>query len=441
MTPYDGTQAHNDSSLSSSVLRTQRILITTCVVFMVGCMALAVLVWFDDALMNPGFASKLLCAGALVYAVGVVLSKRGHTKSASALVALLLGALVISGPVGTGELTLYLVFGTLSHLILGLAHRKEVIALNVLFHCSALGVLSNFYVVGYAPELTSQYVTVLITLHVCVGSFTIAYVLVHQASFELALSAQQESALAQSQAERANRTKSEFLANMSHELRTPLNAIIGYAEIIGEDLEESLEIERAVMSEDALRILSASKHLLCLIDDLLDLAKIEAGHIDLRRERVPIKLLFEELERTMSPLVAKNKNTLYLVIDPSCPVQIISDRVRFKQIIMNLISNSAKFTCEGDITVSARQDSAQSVSISVTDTGIGMTSEAMGRIFEDFVQADLSIARQYGGTGLGLALCRRLSRALGGDIEVESRVGQGTTFTLRFPLHAAAVSL
>ena len=234
------------------------------------------------------------------------------------------------------------------------------------------------------------------------------------------------------QLEIASQLKSQFLANMSHELRTPLNAIIGVTEMLHEDARE---LNRDDELEPLDRVLRAARHLLALINDILDLSKIEAGRIDLHVESFAIAPLIADIGATLSTLALKNRN--HVVLD--CPSDIgamRADQMRVRQALLNLAGNATKFTENGTITVRVNrvvEDGGSWVTMAVTDTGIGMTQEQMGRLFQEFVQADASTTRKYGGTGLGLAISRRFCQMMGGDIGVESAPGHGSTFTIRLP--------
>jgi PAS domain S-box-containing protein len=241
--------------------------------------------------------------------------------------------------------------------------------------------------------------------------------------------------LAMAQAEEANRTKSKFLANMSHELRTPLNAVIGITEMLKEDAED---LGQDDFLEPLDRIHRAGNHLLNLINEILDLSKIEAGRLELHLEEVDVPALVRDVATTSEALAAKNRNRLQV----NCPADLGSmhtEPMRVRQVILNLLSNACKFTENGEVSLAVRRDPKPGcdwITFVVADTGIGMTAEQMARVFEEFSQADSSTTRRYGGTGLGLAISRRLCHLLGGDIAVASTPGAGSTFTVRLPAAA-----
>ncbi|WP_158764826.1 sensor histidine kinase [Terricaulis silvestris] len=226
-------------------------------------------------------------------------------------------------------------------------------------------------------------------------------------------------------ANRANATKTRFLANMSHELRTPLNAIVGYSEMLKEDADADGRVGDA---NDHDRIIAAASTLLRLINDLLDISKAEAGRIVLKVEDFAVSDLIERVVGTVDHLARARANQVVVDVAPNIGAT-RSDEFRLGQCLINLLSNAAKFTEQGEIRLSARREGEDLVFV-VTDTGIGMTAEQMGRIFKAFVQADDTVTRTHGGTGLGLAITRELAQLLGGDIRVESAPGQGSTFTL-----------
>jgi GAF domain-containing protein len=233
----------------------------------------------------------------------------------------------------------------------------------------------------------------------------------------------------------ASQHKSQFLANMSHELRTPLNAIIGVSEMLREDAEA---LKQDLEPLD--RVLGAARHLLALINDILDLSKIEAGRMELQLEDFAVAPLIDGVVKTIEPLAAKNENRIAVNCDAAIG-RLNADQMRLRQALLNLMSNANKFTERGTISVDARQRQENGrdwVTIAVADTGIGMTPKQMGRLFQEFSQADASTTRKYGGTGLGLAISKKFCEMMGGDITVESEVGRGSTFTIRLPMMADA---
>jgi signal transduction histidine kinase/ActR/RegA family two-component response regulator len=237
-------------------------------------------------------------------------------------------------------------------------------------------------------------------------------------------------------AESANLAKSQFLANMSHELRTPLNAIIGYAEMLSEDAADNGD---EVTVQDLNRILAAAKHLLSLINEILDLSKIEAGRMDVAPTVFDPQDMLEELLETVRPLGEQNGNALSAGKAPR-KGEIRTDALKLRQCVMNLLSNACKFTKDGEIAIdTARRphNGVEQLFITVRDTGIGMSREHLSRLFQPFVQADPLITQRYGGTGLGLTITRRLAQLLGGDVSVESALGQGSAFTLHVPVDFA----
>ncbi|MGB7273735.1 MAG: PAS domain S-box protein [Geitlerinemataceae cyanobacterium] len=253
-------------------------------------------------------------------------------------------------------------------------------------------------------------------------------------------------------AEAANQAKSSFLASMSHELRTPLNAIIGYSEILQEEVED-LGLQHEDIMSDLRSITTAGRHLLSIISDILDFSKIEAGKMDLVPEEFDVSNLIYEIESTLEPLIEKNTNTLKVICSLNLGTM-YTDRTKMRQVLLNLLSNAAKFTHQGTITMTVNRqtspfalyaaetdrepentaaDSFSWICIRVSDTGIGMTGDQIEQIFDPFTQADGSTTRQYGGTGLGLAISRRFCQMMGGDITVESEEDVGSTFTVDIP--------
>ena len=238
-----------------------------------------------------------------------------------------------------------------------------------------------------------------------------------------------------SQLEMASEHKSAFLASMSHELRTPLNAIIGYSEMLYETAQDEGQDE---FLPDLAKIRDAGRHLLGLINDILDLSKIEAGKMDLYLEEVDLAGLIAEVRSIAEPLAAANANRLEMT-DAAALGRLYTDRTKLKQSLLNLLSNACKFTREGQVKLEVRASGTEA-SFCISDTGIGMTEEQLGRLFQAFSQADVSTTRQYGGTGLGLAITKHFCEMLGGSITVQSTPGQGSTFTITLPDRSRASS-
>ncbi len=241
--------------------------------------------------------------------------------------------------------------------------------------------------------------------------------------------------VAQVAAEAASKAKSQFLANMSHELRTPLNAIIGYSEMLQEEADD---LGTPEIKPDLQKIHGAGKHLLGLINDILDLSKIEAGKMTLYLETFEVQTLLNEVAATVQPLINKNGNQLTLEVAPEIG-SMRADVTKVRQALFNLLSNASKFTDKGSITLRARRQGADLV-FDVIDSGIGMTPEQVGRLFQAFAQADASTSKKYGGTGLGLALSRKFCQIMGGDLTVASEAGKGSTFTATIPAQVIEVA-
>jgi len=229
----------------------------------------------------------------------------------------------------------------------------------------------------------------------------------------------------------ASEHKSQFLASMSHELRTPLNAIIGLTEMMVANAAR-FGTEKAL--EPLRRVNAAGTHLLSLINEILDLSKIEAGKLELNPEPVNLARLINEVIGTAGQLAEKNNNRLIVEAQESLGA-LTADSMRLKQILLNLLSNACKFTKEGEVELRVRKvaDGRDWVELAVADSGIGMTAEQQAKLFQDFTQADSLTARRYGGTGLGLAITRKLARMMGGDVTVTSEPGKGSVFTVRLP--------
>ena len=228
----------------------------------------------------------------------------------------------------------------------------------------------------------------------------------------------------------ASESKSQFLANMSHELRTPLNAIIGYSEIL---IEEAPDLEPSDFVPELLKILGSGKHLLELINDILDISKIEAGKMELHLEKFSLPSLVEDIEHLVVPLIEKNSNTFKSRVDGEIG-EIFSDSTKIRQNLLNLISNAAKFTERGRINLNVTKEGGEHILFEVKDSGIGMTPEQLAKIFQSFTQADSGTTKKYGGTGLGLTITKEFCRMMSGEIWAESEIGEGTSFFMKLPI-------
>jgi signal transduction histidine kinase len=232
------------------------------------------------------------------------------------------------------------------------------------------------------------------------------------------------------EAERANASKSEFLANMSHEIRTPMNAIIGFSEVLGEEPLTDQQKQYIKL------ILNSSRHLLGVVNDILDFSKIEAGQMSTESIECDIRVILEDVESLMNPLVKKKNLQLKIGYSDDVPVAIMADPARLRQCLINLLNNAVKFTEQGYVRIFAQKilkNNNPFIEFEVSDTGIGIPTEKLGTIFDSFTQADGSTTRKYGGTGLGLTITKQLAGLMGGDVTAESRVGRGSTFRFYIP--------
>jgi signal transduction histidine kinase len=234
-------------------------------------------------------------------------------------------------------------------------------------------------------------------------------------------------------AAQASHQKSIFLAKMSHELRTPLNAVIGYSEMLRDELEEGCDSEQKAADLD--RINAAGRHLIALVNDVLDLERIEAEDQHVQNEEIDLAKLVEEVVATVAPLIKVQDNRLELQISPRLG-QIVTDPLKLRQSMLNLLSNAAKFTSKGVITLTIMRrqgNGGDRIMIEVRDSGIGISKEGLQKLFQNFSQAETNTSSRYGGTGLGLALTRRFCRSMGGTVEVESEPGIGSSFKIEIP--------
>lgn len=245
--------------------------------------------------------------------------------------------------------------------------------------------------------------------------------------FKQAAQALQE---AKEAAEAASQVKSAFLSMMSHELRTPLTAILGYGEFLREDL---LNRDLHTLTSDLDRIMTAGRHLLTLINDILDYARLEANAVTIHPEPVHVSSLINEVVMTLQGLAKQGQNTITVTVEPDLP-PVVADPVRLRQVLLNLVGNACKFTTQGEIRIHCYRSTAGELQIDVSDTGIGIAADQLQHLFKPFVQVDSGPTRRYGGTGLGLAICQRLCQVMGGAISVTSEPGRGSTFSVRLPI-------
>jgi len=308
--------------------------------------------------------------------------------------------------------------------------QTAAITAIILLVVSALDYLVN---VLLADDVTAYTPVATISITLLVAPAFTAYLIVQNAKVQQALVALSEERVARLEADGANAAKTQFLATMSHELRTPLNAIIGYAEMVEEETNAK---GMGACAEDCGRIQRSARHLLGLISEILDHARLECGKMELKNTAAPLAPLFNEVAETARVAAAANGNRL----EAQCEAEIgaaFIDPMRLRQCMMHLASNAAKFTKNGRIELRMAAVGDDSFSFEVADTGIGMSEETVARLFQPFVQADSSVTREYGGTGLGLAITRQLVEAMGGRVSVRSARGEGSVFTLTMKRRAA----
>ena len=301
--------------------------------------------------------------------------------------------------------------------------RVAILSAVILAVVVALDYLINVVIApGQTPytPLTTAAITLLVT------PAAIAYLILQNAKVQTAEAALAEERVARLAADGANKAKTQFLANMSHELRTPLNAIIGYAEMVE---EEARERGLGLTAEDSERIRRSAHHLLGLINEILDHARLESGKLELRNAPTALLAVFNEVAETARVAAAENGNAFEATCDPEIGTAYL-DPLRLRQCVLNLTSNAAKFTKNGRIVLAMRAIEDDAFVVEVSDTGIGMRRETVSRLFQPFVQADASVTRAYGGTGLGLATTKQLLDAMGGAVAVASEPGKGSTFTI-----------
>jgi signal transduction histidine kinase len=365
----------------------------------------------------PQASMALVCLGC--YA----LARRGRVSLAGWIYTVMLILVIVGSMAMTQEARGALMFLSLNVLLAGLIFEARAILFTAF-----LDIVSVVLLMVFRTPHDTDNVALSLVLHTLL--FSIVGILSYISARANQTTFQQLQTL-RHDALQASRAKSAFLANMSHELRTPLNAIIGYSELMQ---EESEDMGIDFFNEDLHRVDQAAQHLLVLISDLLDLSKIEAGKLEVSHERFELAPFLDEVKVASQALAQRKSNRFTLTSNVSASA-IKSDPIRLRQILYNLVSNAAKFTQEGEIEL-AVFDEGEEIVFEVKDTGIGMDREQQEKVFEEFEQADATISREYGGTGLGLALVTRLAEMLGGSVEVESELGVGSTFTVRLPREA-----
>ena len=377
---------------------------------------------------------------ALTFGAGWVMCRKGQVFWAAVLVSFgyPTALFVVCTWTSTPYFEPFILAVCLSPLIVGLTSKKWLIGAHFAWLiASLLGFHACRSAVVYDGTLFVPLLVASLTLSLGCLLFGWIYQGTMSAAIVELVAVQSQLEEATRSAKEADRAKSDFLAHMSHELRTPLNAIIGYSELITEELEDldKSETHRRLL-QDAAKINRSGRNLLALVNDILDLSKIEAGHMHVKATEFQLEDLIEEVCEMVSPAIKASHNVL--LRDDRFPVgqTFLSDRLRIKQVLLNLLSNASKFTAQGQITLATTVHTHRQMSLltmEVIDTGLGMDENALGQVFEEFVQAQKYTDHTHGGTGLGLPLCRRFCDLLGGWIEAESTPMVGSTFRFTLP--------
>jgi signal transduction histidine kinase len=399
---------------------------------------------------EPGYAVAVLAISITVFWVFPFVLRAGAPYNPLALVSIqnlifcILWSCYFYGGVTSPTLPWVLVIPLLAFFYLGSSKTLRLIVM--IMFAANLAIFSTFYLFGYSikndlPVAAMQGLglvsTVAASIYVAMMALYYAKILASQTELESEMRQHMATAsalrLATEQAERAGAAKGEFLAKMSHELRTPLNAVIGYSQILLEDAEDEGDSQSIA---DLNKIHGAGQHLLKLVNEILDLSKIEAGKMELDLEETDLAGMLAEIAEAASPAARKNGNELICNIGPDLGTA-LCDATKFRNMAGQLLDNAAKFTQNGKVELVAernRDASSDVLVIQVIDSGIGITPDQITHLFEKFTVADDSSTSKYGGTGLGLALCQKLCKLMGGEVSVDSEVGRGSRFTIRMPL-------
>ncbi|RFB05271.1 ATP-binding protein [Parvularcula marina] len=322
--------------------------------------------------------------------------------------------------------------GSLLHVTLHMRNERRTFVAAAIPHALYFIGIPILAVVGYGPASRASGVIMLIAVLLYLAHLVVAFRTTRQLSLEL-LDARKNAEHGQREAERANKAKSDFLSSTSHEIRTPLNGVLGMAEALKQDDLTPAAMEKVEILQDSGLLL------LRLLNDILDLSKIEAGRIELEEQPIDLALIADKVVRTHAMTAEAKGIKLGVTVQEGYACLRMGDELRLMQILNNLVSNALKFTSEGGIRIHIKEDEPTGhVMISVRDTGIGMSDEQLNVIMEPFTQADKTISRRYGGTGLGLAIVNGLAHGMGGDVNVTSKLGEGTSFTVRLPLELCA---